>query len=75
MGGSKREMRAKERMPCQQAAHKNGFPPFVKMHKSARACPKTYVVSRYSRNKSPAILLIYDPKHIKKSKLVNDLPP
>ena len=40
-------MRAKERMPCQQAAHKNGRQIFVEdAHKSARACPKENDVSK-----------------------------
>ena len=68
-------MRARERMPCQQAAHKNGSPlSFKDAHKSARACPKRNDVSKYGRY-SPGNLLIYDPKHIRKSELVNDIPP
>ena len=40
-------MRAKERMPCRQAAHKNGRQIFVEdAHKSARACPKENDVSK-----------------------------
>ena len=47
MGGSKREMRVRERMPSQQAADKNGNPDFVKdAHKSARASPKRNDVSK-----------------------------
>ena len=64
-------------MPSQQAAHKNGNPNSVKdAHKSARACLNTSVRCQQVRQEqSHQQFYWYDPKHIRKSKLVNDLPP
>ena len=71
-------MRARERMPCQQAAHKNVGRNFV--DQMAQSCQAPELVGPRTklaviRNRLSLItFLIYNPKHMKKSTLVNDIP-
>ena len=58
-------------MPSQQAADKNGIQISSKTHTRVQELLRRGTMSASKAGmESPAILLIYDPKHIRKSKLV-----
>ena len=61
-------------MPSQQAADKNGIQISSKTHTRVQELLRRGTMSASKAGmESPAILLIYDPKHIRKSKLVKGI--